>query len=343
MNAGRVIIALQAEDDVVISAGVQPGALHRGAEMLFEVRDYRQALSLANRHDWQAPMVGELVLSQLVESQLGVEVPSRAHALRCALVEHHRIQSHLANLSFVGHHLGLPDLDTGPWREQLRLSSHELTGNRVHPMVIRLGGVAVDADQQWCASERRLAASCRDIGRRISDAAADAGLGVGIAPVSADVVAAHGLTGPIARASGASGADLRTVGPHAWPVPLPPVDAPAGGDAAARLLWLAAEIEQSAALIETLLTELPAGPLQVRLPQVVKLPEGDAQHAVEAPLGHAGMFVVSRGEKTPWRLALRTPSFANASALETVLPGCRITDLPVALASLPWVPGDLDK
>ena len=105
----------------------------------------------------------------------------------------------------------------------------------------------------------------------------------------------------------------------------------------------AAEIEQSAALSETLLTELPAGPLQVRLPQVVKLPEGDAQHAVEAPLGHAGMFVVSRGEKTPWRLALRTPSFANASALETVLPGCRITDLPVALASLPWVPGDLDK
>ena len=65
--------------------------------------------------------------------------------------------------------------------------------------------------------------------------------------------------------------------------------------------------------------------------------------SVEAPLGRAGMVVTSRGEKTPWRLRLRTPSFANVSAWPSVLPGTAVADLDIALASLPWVAGDLDK
>jgi len=119
--------------------------------------------------------------------------------------------------------------------------------------------------------------------------------------------------------------------------------APTDGDARARVVRLAREVVAAAALVERVLDTLPDGPLEARLPKVVKLPEGDAYAAVEAPLGRAGMFVVSRGDKTPWRLRLRTPSFAHVSAWPAVIPGTRVDDLAVALASLPWVAGDLDK
>ena len=52
----------------------------------------------------------------------------------------------------------------------------------------------------------------------------------------------------------------------------------------------------------------------VKLGKIIRLPEGDGYFAVEAPLGLAGVFLSSRGEKTPWRLELRTPSFSNISA-----------------------------
>jgi len=81
----------------------------------------------------------------------------------------------------------------------------------------------------------------------------------------------------------------------------------------------------------------------VRLGKIVKLPEGEAYLALEAPLGIAGFFVVSRGEKTPWRFKLRTPSFANVAALESVLVGVPVTALETALASIGYVVGDVDR
>ena len=42
------------------------GFMHRGAEKLFEVRDYRQIIVLANRHDWLSAF----------GSELGVVLPS---------------------------------------------------------------------------------------------------------------------------------------------------------------------------------------------------------------------------------------------------------------------------
>jgi NADH-quinone oxidoreductase subunit D len=57
----------------------------------------------------------------------------------------------------------------------------------------------------------------------------------------------------------------------------------------------------------------------------------------------AGCFLVSRGEKTPWRLKLRTPSFANVASLESLLVGVRVDQLEVALASMGYVVGDIDR
>ena len=92
-----------------------------------------------------------------------------------------------------------------------------------------------------------------------------------------------------------------------------------------------------------LLTGLPAGAVALRLPKTAKAQEGSTYAWTENPLGLQGYTLVSRGDRVPWRLAMRTASFNNVSVLPALLPGVRLPDLPVVLASLFFVIGDVDK
>jgi NADH-quinone oxidoreductase subunit D len=346
-STGLVELDLWTEDGRVTSARVVVGAVHRGAEKLFEVRDYRQIGMLADRHDWQAPFFGELGVALVCEQLLGLEVPPRAAWLRLLLAEHTRLLSHLGFLAPVAARLpGAPALP--PLREALREQTRRLTGNRVHPMVARVGGLAVDADPSWLGAETALTGQVRAAAEQTAALLdATAATGAGVAPVDVGTVAAFGLGGVLARASGVA-LDLRRA-----PSPLPYAEvagllrpAPShAGDARARWAAQLAEVVDACALVEACaarLTDLD-GPVEVRLGKIVKLPEGEAYLALEAPLGVAGFFVVSRGEKTPWRFKLRTPSFSNAAALEHVLVGVPVADLEVALASVGYVVGDIDR
>ena len=82
-------------DGAVERAEVVTGLMHRGAEKLFESRDYRQILSLANRHDWLSSFDGELSAARVMEQALGIPVPPRAEAVRTAISELCRVNHHL--------------------------------------------------------------------------------------------------------------------------------------------------------------------------------------------------------------------------------------------------------
>ena len=88
---------------------------------------------------------------------------------------------------------------------------------------------------------------------------------------------------------------------------------------------------------------MPAGPINVRLPKILKVPEGQTYAWTESPLGINGYYLVSRGDKTPWRLKLRSASFNNISALPALLPGTMIPDMIAILGSMFFVVGDIDK
>src|SRR5947209_2859681 len=75
----------------------------------------------------------------------------------------------------------------------------------------------------------------------------------------------------------------------------------------------------------------------------VKAPEGATYAWTENPLGINGYFLVSRGERTPWRMKLRTASFNNVQVLSELLPGCLIGDMVSILGSMFFVVGDIDK
>ncbi|MGJ3508966.1 NADH-quinone oxidoreductase subunit D [Enemella sp. A6] len=346
-RAGLLELDLWLSDDhaTIRAADVRVGALHRGVEKLFEVRDYRQVLMLANRHDWHAPFAGELVVALAVEDLLGLVVPERAVLLRMVLAEHTRISSHLGFLGWPARRIG--DLaPLHPIREQLRIQLLALTGNRVHPMITRLGGLAIDAGEAWLTNEvTATAAAAHWATELLSAMDTETPVAPGITPVTTEVIEGYGLSGPVARAAGID-LDVRRLSPYLdYAGHPPPTTPPVANDAPGRLRQLAAEVATSAELIRTLVDRLAdtPEPVEVPLPKVIKAPEAETYVATEAPLGRAGCHLVSRGQATPWRLRLRTPSAATVSALPAILPGCPVPELEGALASLGYVVGDVDK
>jgi NADH-quinone oxidoreductase subunit D len=91
------------------------------------------------------------------------------------------------------------------------------------------------------------------------------------------------------------------------------------------------------------LAALPTGPINVRLPKVLKVPEGETYAWTENPLGINGYYLVSGGDKTPWRLKLRSASFNNVQVLSELLPGNLVADMVAILGSMFFVVGDIDK
>ncbi len=138
--------------------GCEPivGYMHRGAEKLFEVRDYRQIIVLANRHDWLSAFSNELGVVLAVERMMGLEVPVRAVWLRTLLTELNRILNHLMFLGSYPLELGAitPVFYAFRERETIQAVMEELSGGRMHYMFNRVGGLKEDLPYGWLGPRR---------------------------------------------------------------------------------------------------------------------------------------------------------------------------------------------
>ena len=136
------------------------GYMHRGVEKLFEVRDYRQIIVLANRHDWLSAFSSELGVAMAVEDMLGMEVPERATWIRTLLAELNRVLNHLMFLGSYPLELGAitPIFYAFRERETLQEIMEEVSGGRMHYMFNRVGGLKEDLPAGWVgrASTRSL-------------------------------------------------------------------------------------------------------------------------------------------------------------------------------------------
>ncbi|NQU37399.1 MAG: NADH-quinone oxidoreductase subunit D [Actinobacteria bacterium] len=331
--------------------------LHRGAEKLFESRDYRQILALADRHDWLSAFGSELGLALTLETMLGIQVPPRATWIRTAMAELNRAIHHLRWLGETIGELAATSSDSG-LRDKCRNAREQLTdlheansGGRVHPMLVQPGGVRVDLPPRWSAAVIDLTTSLTPLCDELMAWVDSADQLAGVAPVSGADAIAYGVSGPVARASGLP-LDLRFDDPYVAYPELIDVGVLSrcvsyAGDAKARLQVLAAELPVSLECLRFSAEQL-AGPhaqgaISVRLPRSVRVPEGDGYGWTENPTGINGWYLISKGGPMPYRLKLRTASFANAAALSEAVVGRRVADLPVALMSFLLVAGDLAK
>ncbi|CAN5853295.1 NADH-quinone oxidoreductase subunit D [soil metagenome] len=354
---GVLRLRITVDGERIVAAEPVVGYMHRGAEKLFEVRDYRQIMVLANRHDWLSAFSNEIGVALTVEAMLGMEVSQRATWARTLLAELNRVLNHLMFLGSYPLELGAitPIFYAFREREELQAVMEEISGGRMHFMIAQVGGLREDLPEGWLG---RVTTATDAVRRRMPELESLLvgnpilrGRTVGVGVLPAETVRSYGVSGPIARASGVD-VDLRRDDPYLAYAELFGPGGPGrvitrtAGDCNARLEVLLEQVQVSLDLAQRcveVLQELPDGPISVKLPKVLRVPAGEHYQATENPLGFNGYYLVSRGDKAPWRLKLRSASFSNVQVLTQLLPGALIGDMVAILGSMFFVVGDIDK
>jgi NADH-quinone oxidoreductase subunit D len=351
---GVLRLRLVLDGERIRSAEPIVGYMHRGAEKLFEARDYRQIVMLANRHDWLSAFANELGVVLAVERMLGMEVPERAVWTRTLLAELNRVLNHLMFLGSYPLELGgiTPIFYAFAERENLQHVMEEVSGGRMHYMFNRVGGLKEDLPNGWQGRVRQAVAGVRSRMGRFDDLVLGneifRGRTRGVGVLAREHVHAYGVSGPIARGSGVD-FDLRRDEPYLAYGELRDtlkVVTRTEGDCLARFEVLLEQTHNALDLADACLdrlAELPPGPINQRLPKVLKAPEGHTYAWTENPLGINGYYLVSKGEKTPYRMKLRSASYNNIQALAVLLPGTLVSDMVAILGSMFFVVGDVDK
>ena len=359
---GMLRLRLTLEDDRIVTADPVIGYVHRGAEKLFEARDYRQIIVLANRHDWLGAFASELGVVLAAERLAGIEVPPRGVWARTLLAELNRVLSHLAFLGSYPPEVvedgagaaagGEAGAAAARARELLQSIMEEISGGRMHYMFNRVGGLKEELPSGWLGRVGAAAAQVREdlprIGAIVEGSERFRSRTRDVGVLTGEQVRQFGVSGPAARASGVD-FDLRRDEPYLAYAELAAslrVVTRSTGDCLARFECLLDQAAVSLDLVDACasrLASLPPGPLSARIPKVLKIPEGHTYAWTEGPLGLNGYYLVSRGGKTPWRLKVRSASFSNVQVLGELLPGHRVADLSPILGSMFFVVGDMDR
>jgi NADH-quinone oxidoreductase subunit D len=347
---GTLRIVARLDGEQVVQADVVCGYMHRGYEKLAEVRNYPQITTLVNRIDWLSSFANEVPFILAAEQLMEVEAPPRAQYIRTILFELSRIANVTLFIGEMGVQLGAltPVFYAFRDREYVLNLIEGATGGRFHPNYDRIGGLKDDLPKGWVDETRSVMKRMRDycdeletllMGNEIFDRRTR---GIGVIP--ADVGLSYGLSGANIRASGVDW-DLRRdePSPLAWKDCDWKVWTHPDGDCFARYWVRLQEVREATKIVDQLLEGLPAGPIQAKVPRIIKVPAGEAWVHTENPLGEMGYYIVSQGGLGPFRCKIRSASFNNTSIVPWLLRGVYVPDIITILASLYFILGDIDR
>jgi NADH-quinone oxidoreductase subunit D len=344
----RLVVTLDGENIVEVQPDI--GYLHSSVEKMMEYRTYVQNVALVDRGmDYLIALQNEQVYCQAVERLAGIETPERARYLRVVFDELTRLSSHLVWLGTWGIDLGATTVFLWCFREREMILDlfEKVTGGRLHHVYYRIGGVYADLPEGWveeCSKfldyflprvdeyDGLLTANPIFIARTR-----------GVGTISRRDAIAMGASGPVARASGIA-TDVRKEAPYEVYDRMQ-FDVPVftEGDCFARYQVRLEEMRQSVRIIRQALRGMPGGEIRARVPMTMKAPRGQVYVRTESSRGDLGIFLVSDGGETPYRVKIRAPSFSNLYALTEMMKGWKIADVIAILGSIDIVLSDVDR
>jgi NADH-quinone oxidoreductase subunit D len=326
------------------------GYAHRAHEKMAENRIWPMFLPNTSRVDYLSGMIYNLAYCQAIEKMLDIEVPERAQYIRVIVSELNRISSHLLWIATYVMDIGgvTPFLYLWDDREIILDIMDRVTGSRLTYCYGRFGGVTMDVDDLFC--EQTSAFLDRLVGRMVEyDKLVRKNVifiqrskGVGV--IDADTCRQYGVTGPSLRAAGVA-YDVRRAEPYGiydrFDFEVPTLTE---GDCLARYDVRVREIEEASKIIRQALRDLPGGLVMPEKPKKKFKPSpGETYFAVESARGHFGMYLVSDGSETPFKIKLRTPSFSNLAAMPKVLRGTMVADTIAIVGSIDIVLPEIDR
>jgi len=330
-------LKLTLRDEIVIEAIPAIGYVHRGLEKLSETKSIIQNIFVVERICGICSFMHSLCYCQGIEELWEVEVPERAEYLRVVWGELHRIHSHLLWLGLLADAFGFESLFMLAWqsREKVMDLMEMTAGSRVIISVNTVGGTRRDiSNKDFDHIIEVLHTVKRDISHLeqvfMNEYTVRYRL-VNVGKLSAESAYQLGAAGPVLRASGIS-QDMRQLGYAAYDrLNFSPVTADEG-DSYARTAVRIKEIYQSIDLINQVRAQIPEG--EIAIPVKGKPPVGEVVSRVEQPRGECLYYLKSDGTQNLKRLRVRTPTFANIPALLDMLPGAKLSDVPVLILTI---------
>lgn len=351
---GPFRVQVRTDGEMVVDAIPDVGYLHRGIEKIAERMTWMGFMPYTDRVDYLAGIHCNLAYALAVETLSQVEVPERASSIRVITSELNRIGSHLLSLGYFANRLGSATAFMYALRDREKINNlfEMLCGARLTYSYIRIGGVAADVTEGFIEKTYEfvdyLLPKLKEYNDLLSNNRVFTGrlANVGVVPLAMAINS--GVTGPILRASGLKH-DSRKLTPYSgyqkydFDVPVGKGEHGVVGDAFDRHMVRIREIEQSATIIRQALDSLPSGSFLTPLPRVFKAPKGEAYAAVESPRGAFGVYICSTGEKHPFRLKFRTPSFAVLNLFPEILRNVQLSDVATIVGSLDIMVSEVDR
>ena len=371
---GVLRLILELDGEVVEHADPHIGLLHRGTEKLIENKTYLQALPYFDRLDYVAPMNQEHAFALAVEKILNIEVPIRAQFIRVMFCEIGRILSHILNITTQALDVGAltPSLWGFEERETLMTFYERVSGSRLHANYFRTGGVHQDLPRglaedigKFCQNFPKV---INDLETLLTDNRIFKQRNVDIGIVTKQDALDYSFSGVMLRGSGIPW-DLRKSQTYEC---YDQIDfkIPVGknGDCYDRYLCRIEEMKESVSIINQCLDKMPAGPIKSLDGKISPPPKNNIKEsmealihhfklftegyrvkkdeiyvAVEAPKGEFGVYLISDGSSKPYKCKIRAPGFSHLQAMDYLIKGHMLADVPAVLGSMDVVFGEIDR
>jgi len=371
---GVLRLILELDGEIVEKIDPHIGLLHRGTEKLIEHKTYTQAVPYFDRLDYVAPMNQEHAFALAIEKLLDIEVPIRGQFIRVLFCEIGRILSHILNVTTQALDVGAltPSLWGFEERETLMTFYERVSGSRLHANYFRPGGVHKDLPigltddiNIFCDNFPKV---LDDLEELLTDNRIFKQRNVGIGIVSKQEALDHSFSGVMLRGSGVAW-DLRRSQPYEcyndfdFKIPIGK-----NGDCYDRYLCRMEEMRESIKIIKDCIKKLPPGPVKTidgkisppkredikqsmeslihhfkLFSEGFRVPKGSIYTAVEAPKGEFGVYLIADGSNKPYKCKIRAPGFSHLQAMDYLLKGHMLADVPAVLGSLDIVFGEVDR
>lgn len=337
------------DGEIVKKIDVHSGYIHRGIEKLCESMTYPQILHFTDRLDYLSANINRHGLCMCIEKAGEIEVPQRAEYIRTIMDELQRVSSHLLAWACQCNDLGATTAFVYGLREREHVLDifDKTCGGRLIINQNVVGGVMFDIYKDFQKDVKAFIPYMRqrlvEYDEFFSHNAIALGRMVNIGHLTKEQAISYGVTGPAGRASGWS-CDVRKYKPYSLydKVEFKEIIR-TEGDSYARYLNRLDEIEQSLRIIEQLIDNIPEGDICGKVKAVLRLPEGQFFQSVETGKGEFGVFIESHGDKSPYRVKLRSPSLSAVSVMPLTARGALLSDLIGIAGSLDFVIPDIDR
>ena len=371
---GVLRLILELDGEIVEKIDPHIGLLHRGTEKLIENKTYTQAIPYFDRLDYVAPMNQEHAFALAIEKILNIEVPARGQYIRVLFCEIGRILSHLLNITTQALDVGAltPSLWGFEERETLMTFYERASGSRLHANYFRPGGVHKDLPTNltddiilFCENFPKVLDNLETL---LTDNRIFKQRNVNIGVVTQQEALDHSFSGVMIRGSGIPW-DLRKSQPYEcykdfdFKIPIGK-----NGDCYDRYLCRMEEMRESNKIIKECIKKMPNGPVKSIDGKITppkkddlknsmealihhfklfsegfRVPKGEIYAAVEAPKGEFGVYLISDGSNKPYKCKIRAPGFSHLQAMDYLLKGHMLADVPAVLGSLDIVFGEVDR